>query len=70
MDCEYIEQDICIPVPYDPNIPGVRCIDAVEEAENVTTGSDLIAEENEGEVIELQQFGTDISLADNRTTQT
>ena len=31
-DTEYA--DIYIPVPYDPEIPGVRCVDA-EEVENV-----------------------------------
>ena len=42
-DPEYA--DIYIPVPYDPEIPGVRCVDAVEE--NLNDG---------GEDIELQNL--------------
>ena len=37
-DTEYA--DIYIPVPYDPEIPGVRCVDA-EEVENVTIEENL-----------------------------
>ena len=40
-DTEYA--DIYIPVPYDPEIPGVRCVDA--EVENVV-----------GDYIELQEL--------------
>ena len=55
-DTEYA--DIYIPVPYDPEIPGVRCVDA-EKVENVDvdiamvdTLSDVV-----GEDIELQDLG-------------
>ena len=55
-DTEYA--DIYIPVPYDPEIPGVRCVDA-EEVKNVDvdfatvdTLSDVV-----GEDIELQDLG-------------
>ena len=61
-DIEY--EDIKIPVPYDPKIPGVRCVD-VEEIENVddamvNIASDIIGDETnlpgqeaEGEAFEL-----------------
>ena len=41
-DTEYA--DIYIPIPYDPEIPGVRCVDA-EEVENV-----------DGDYVELQEL--------------
>ena len=56
-------EDIYIPVPYDPKIPGVRCID-VEEVENVDVAmvnidSDILEDETnqtEGETFELQDL--------------
>ena len=55
-DTEYA--DIYIPVPYDPEIPGVRCVDA-EEVENVDVAMVNIAfdgEKTEEEVFELQDL--------------
>ena len=46
-DTEYA--DIYIPVPYDPEIPGVRCVDA--EVENVD-GDDIELQELVSEFIE------------------
>ena len=60
-DTEYA--DIYIPVPYDPEIPGVRCVD-VEEVENVDVVManidrdihDEKGQETDGENIELQDL--------------
>ena len=48
------DADIFIPVPYDPQIPGVRCVDAdkVENVALVTTLSD-----DGGENIDLRDLG-------------
>ena len=48
------DADIFIPVPYDPQIPGVRCVDAdkVENVALVTTLSD-----DGGEDIDLRDLG-------------
>ena len=51
-DTEYA--DIYIPVPYDPEIPGVRCVDA-ENVENADVAMSL--SEDGGENIELQDLG-------------
>ena len=71
--------DIKIPVPYDPKIPGVRCVDA-EEIENmdapmVNIVSDILdyeanfpEQETEGEAIELQDLGQGVNLGDVRAT--
>ena len=56
-------EDIYIPVPYDPEIPGVRCVD-VEEVENVDVAMvnidrdihDEKGQETDGENIELQDL--------------
>ena len=56
-------EDIYIPVPYDPKIPGVRCID-VEEVENVDVAMvnierdihDEKGQETDGGTIELQNL--------------
>ena len=48
--------DIYIPVPYDPEIPGVRCVDA-EEVENVDVAIVTSLSEDGGENIELQDLG-------------
>ena len=53
-DTEYA--DIYIPVPYDPEIPGVRCVDA-EEVENVDVTMVASLSEDGGENIELQDLG-------------
>ena len=58
-DTEYA--DIYIPVPYDPKIPGVRCVDAVE-VENVAMVNTLC--DDGGEVVELQELGQDDDLSD------
>ena len=57
-DTEYA--DIYIPVPYDPEIPGVRCVDAEEvDVAMVNTLSD-----DGGEDIELQDLGQGDDLGD------
>ena len=53
-DTEYA--DIYIPVPYDPEIPGVRCVDA-EEVENVDVAMVNTAYDDGAEDIELQDLG-------------
>ena len=52
-DTEYA--DIYIPVPYDPEIPGVRCVDA-EKVENVDVAM-VTTPSDGGEDIELQDHG-------------
>jgi len=55
-------EDIYIPVPYDPEIPGIRCID-VEEVENVELDMDIKDEKvqgTDGVAIELQDLGQDV----------
>ena len=46
--------DIYIPVPYDPEIPGVRCVDA-EEVENEDVAMVNTLSDDDGEDIELGQ---------------
>ena len=53
-DTEYA--DIYIPVPYDPEIPGVRCVDA-EEVENEDVAMVNTLSDDGGEDIELQDLG-------------
>ena len=66
-DTEYA--DIYIPVPYDPEIPGVRCVDA-EEVENVDVDVAMVTSlsDDGGEDIELQDLGQgqgdDLGLGD------
>ena len=48
--------DIYIPVPYDPEIPGVRCVDA-EEVENVDVAMVNTFSYDVTEDIELQDLG-------------
>ena len=60
-DTEYA--DIYIPVPYDPEIPGVRCVDA-EEVENVDVAMVTSLSDDGGEDIELQDLGRDDYLGD------
>ena len=57
-DTEYA--DIYIPVPYDPEIPGVRCVDA-EEVENVDIAMVTSFSDDGGEDIELQDLGHELS---------
>ena len=57
-DTEYA--DIYIPVPYDPEIPGVRCVDA-EEVENVDVAVVTSLSDDGGEDIELQDLGQELS---------
>ena len=56
-DTEYA--DIYIPVPYDPEIPGVRCVDA-EEVENENE-TNLPGQNTKAENIELETFGSNDS---------
>ena len=60
-DTEYA--DISIPVPYDPEIPGVRCVDA-EEVENVDVAMVNTLSDEGGEDIELQDLGQGDDLGD------
>ena len=60
-DTEYA--DIYIPVPYDPEIPGVRCVDA-EEVENVDVAMVNTLSDDGGEDIELQDLGQGDDLGD------
>ena len=60
-DPEYA--DIYIPVPYDPEIPGVRCVDA-EEVENVDVAKVTSLSDDGGEDTELQDLGQGDDLAD------
>ena len=60
-DPEYA--DIYIPVPYDPEIPGVRCVDA-EEVENVDVAKVTSLSDDGGEDNELQDLGQGDDLAD------
>ena len=60
-DTEYA--DIYIPVPYDPEIPGVRCVDA-EEVENVDVAMVTSLSDDGGEDIELQDLGQGDDLGD------
>ena len=55
--------DIYIPVPYDPEIPGVRCVDA-EEEENVDIAMVATHSDDGGEDIELQDLGQVDELCD------
>ena len=55
--------DIYIPVPYDPEIPGVRCVDA-EEVENVDVAMVNTLSDDGGEDIELQDLGQGDDLGD------
>ena len=49
--------DIYIPVPYDPKIPGVRCVDA-EEVENVDVAMvNTVSDDEKREDIELMDLG-------------
>ena len=57
-DTEYA--DIYIPVPYDPEIPGVRCVDA-EEEENVDVAMVTSFSDGGGEDIELLDLGQELS---------
>ena len=61
-DTEYA--DIYIPVPYDPEIPGVRCVDA-EEVENVDVAMLTSLSDEGGEDIELQDLGQGDDLGDD-----
>ena len=64
-DTEYA--DIYIPVPYDPEIPGVRCVDAEEvEVENVDVDVAMVTSlsDDGGEDIELQDLGQGDDLGD------
>ena len=63
-DTEYA--DIYIPVPYDPEIPGVRCVDA-EEVENVDVAIVTSLSNDGGEDIELQDLGQGDDLGDEGT---
>ena len=55
-DTEYA--DIYIPVPYDPEIPGVRCVVAEEvEVENEDVAMVTTLSDDGGEDIELQDLG-------------
>ena len=57
--------DIEIPVPYDPEIPGVRCVDAEEvekEDEDVVMVTTL--SDDGGEDMELQDLGQGDDLGD------
>ena len=62
-DTEYA--DIYIPVPYDPEIPGVRCVDA-EEVENVDVDVAMVTSlsDDGGEDTELQDLGQGDDLGD------
>ena len=60
-DTEYA--DIYIPVPYDPEIPGVRCVD-VEEVENEDVAMVNTLSDDVGEDIELQDLGQGDNLGD------
>ena len=60
-DTEYA--DIYIPVPYDPEIPGVRCVDA-EEVENEDVAMVNTLSDDGGEDIELQDLGQGDDLGD------
>ena len=57
-DTEYA--DIYIPVPYDPEIPGVRCVDAG----NVNVAKVTSLSDDGGEDIELQDLGQGDDLGD------
>ena len=63
-DTEYA--DIYIPVPYDPEIPGVRCVDAEVEVENVDVNVAMVTSlsDDGGEDIELQDLGQGDDLGD------
>ena len=62
-DSEYA--DIYIPVPYDPEIPGVRCVDAEEvELENGDVAMVIALSDDGGEDIELQDLGQGDDLGD------
>ena len=55
--------DIYIPVPYDPEIPGVRCVD-VEEVKNKDVALVNTLTDDGGEDIELQDLGQGDDLND------
>ena len=62
-DTEYA--DIYIPVPYDPEIPGVRCVDAKEvELKNLDVAMVTTLSDDGGEDIELQDLGQGDDLGD------
>ena len=62
-DTEYA--DIYIPVPYDPEIPGVRCVDAEEvELENVDVAMVTTLSDDGGKDIKLQDLGQGDDLCD------
>ena len=58
--------DIYIPVPYDPEIPGVRCVDADtdEEVEKVDVAMENTLSDDGGDDIELQDLGQGDDLGD------
>ena len=58
--------DIYIPVPYDPEIPGVRCVDA-EDVENVDVFMVTSLSYDGGEDIELQDLRQGGDLANGGT---
>ena len=60
-DTEYA--DIYIPVPYDPEIPGVRCVDA-EEVENEDVAMVNTLSDDGGGDIDLQDLGQGDDLGD------
>ena len=66
-DTEYA--DIYIPVPYDPEIPGVRCIDA-EEEENVDVAMVNTLSDEVGEDFVLQDVGQGEDLGDTGGIET
>ena len=61
--------DIYIPVPYDPEIPGVRCIDA-EEEENVDVAMVNTLSDEVGEDFVLQDVGQGEDLGDTGGIET
>ena len=60
-DTEYA--DIYIPVPYDPEIPGVRCVE-VEEVENEDVAMVNTLSDDGGEDIQLQELAQGDDLND------
>ena len=69
-ETEYAEYaDIYIPVPYDPEIPGVRCIDA-EEEENVDVAMVNTLSDEVGEDFVLQDVGQGEDLGDTGGIET
>ena len=66
-DTEYA--DIYIPVPYDPEIPGVRCVD-VEEVENEDVAMVNTLSDEVGEDFVLQDVGQGEDLGDTGGIET